>query len=399
MTRVRRMLPAVVMMLPVVWAGCSRPLPPNLDSAFAHWFVSPDDAARDALAAAGVDSARADSLTTLLRASASTGAHQRRLADLHGAAYTLGYQTPPRIDPGSRYPLIIYLHGGLGARRDDKGALAWEMLAPLADSMELFLASPSGNRDAPWWSDAGLYRILQTIRHLSLYYPIDPDRVFLAGVSDGATGCYAAANAIGAPFAGFFAISGFAGLLPRVGVTLYPRNLMQRPIYNVNAGRDRLYPIERVNEVLDQLARAGVSIIRKEYPDQEHGFAYRERETPTLLHYLRTWRRPRDAALSWRPVTGVPNRAPNVMSWAVAGDQPSISGFWRSDTLRLTIRDIDNMRIIAPRRLARGLTAHSARGARGVSPQTRDCALYLDMARYRCFPVVAARPVYTISGG
>jgi len=114
---------------------------------------------------------------------------------------------------------------------------------------------------------------------MTLHYPINPDKVFLAGVSDGATGCYAVANTMCGPFAGFIAVSGFGGMLPQMGIQLFPSNIMQRPIYNVNAGKDRIYPIEEVRKFLDWLTNSGVAIERKEYPDELHGFDYRGKES------------------------------------------------------------------------------------------------------------------------
>jgi pimeloyl-ACP methyl ester carboxylesterase len=215
-----------------------------------------------------------DSLGTVIRSQTRAGNGSVLLTDTMGVTYTAGYGTPAAYRADSTYPCIIYLHGGTGSQRSDKGEHAWEMLQMLADSMDLFFASPSANRQAPWWSPAGLSRILQTIRYMTLHYPVNPDKVFLAGVSDGATGCWAAANTIAAPFAGFIAISGYGGMLPQLGMKLYPENLMQRNIYNVNAGRDRLYPLETVNSFLDWMEQQGVGVLRKTYPDEEHGFDY-----------------------------------------------------------------------------------------------------------------------------
>ncbi len=377
---------------------CNPELPSNLDIAFSEWFVSPSAAGFKALAAAGIDRALADSLVRGVRYQSRPGERRIFLRDKDNTEYGIGVVSPPVFDSVKRYPLIIYLHGGLGAQRNDKGVRAWQMLAPLTDSMRLFLASPSANRDAAWWSDAGLSRMLQTLRYMSLHYPIDSSRVFLAGVSDGATGCYAAANTICAPFAGFFAISGFAGLLPAIGMELQPRNLMQRPIYNVNAGNDRLYPLDRVNTVLDHLERAGVRIIRKEYPDEEHGFAYREQEFDALLSYLRSWQRPHTTSLSWTPVNGVKNLAANILSYHADNGQAAISGFWQNDTLRLVHRNIASLRIIAPQSAPdEDITVLLQRKTLSHTKTPMRSSLYLELLQHYCFPSVAARNVYELT--
>jgi pimeloyl-ACP methyl ester carboxylesterase len=260
------------------------------------------------------------------------------LKDSLGADYTVGYETPRQIRPDTAYPLIIYLHGGIGSPLSTKGEKAYDMLQPLADTFNLFLASPSANRYTPWWSPAGIGRILQTLRFMTLHFPINPDKVFLAGVSDGATGCYAAANVIPSPFAGFIAVSGFGGMLPSIGMPLVPTNIMQRPIYNVNAGKDHIYDINEVNRFLDWLTGQGARIERKEYPDEKHGFDYREKEFGTIARFIRAWSRPAaKSQVNWRIVDGFPNCADNLLAFVPenAGQGQGINAFWKNDTLQV----------------------------------------------------------------
>jgi len=267
------------------------------------------------------------------------------LTDKKEKPYTLGFGTPKSYSCDSLYPLIIYLHGGIGTTRTDKGRYAFDMLSPLRDSLPLFLASPSGNRQAPWWSDVGLERILQSLRYMTFHFPIDRNRIFLAGVSDGGTGCYAAANTIPEPFAGFFAISGFGGMLQRF---LIPGNLKQRPIYNVNAGKDHLYPVEKVKTFLTWLKKEGVVVESKIYPDEEHGFDYRQKEFGSLVSYIKKWKK-QDAyrSLSWTFLPGVPNRCDNILEVSLYSPDriASIQGAWYDDTLRIWTRGLRSCRI------------------------------------------------------
>jgi acetyl esterase/lipase len=298
------------------------------------YFVNPSPAKYAALAATTCDTAGLTAAFRAIRSRADTGTVRRWLTDSAGFQYRLGYTTPRDYAPDSAYPLIIYLHGGIGTERNDKGDSAFLMLAALADTFRLFLASPSANRFTPWWSPLGLSRILQTLRFMTLRYPVNPRKVFLAGVSDGATGCYAAANTICAPFAGFTAVSGFGGMLPMLGMQLAPGNLMQRPIYNVNAGLDHIYPVENVKEFVRLLQEQGVGITSKIYPYEKHGFDYRGKEMGALANLIRTWSRPAMAGLSWTFIpSGFPNLPANCCDWTLAADDASVNAFWRRDTL------------------------------------------------------------------
>lgn len=271
---------------------------------FAEWFIAPS--ARFPEACRYPSGKEIDSLVSSLRKRVTAGNGAVVLHDTAGIQFTLGIETPGTVVEDTLYPCIIYLHGGIGTQRNDKGVRAYEMLSMLNDSMDVFIASPSANRSTPWWSPGGLSRILQTLRYMMITYPIHPDKIFLAGVSDGATGCWAAANTIASPFAGFFAISGFGGMLPGLGMRLYPQNLMQRPIYSVHAGNDRLYPVSIVNKFLDRMEEAGVGVLRKIYRDEEHGFDYRRKECARLCSLVTFWKRPVRESIVWDGDTRYP---------------------------------------------------------------------------------------------
>jgi pimeloyl-ACP methyl ester carboxylesterase len=270
------------------------------------------------------------------------------LTDSAGQPYRMGYCTPQTIAADTTYPLIIYLHGGTGSERNDKGDSAFLMLKDLADTFRLFIASPSANRYAMWWSPEGLSRILQTLRFMTLHYPVNPNKVFLAGVSDGATGCYAAANTIPGPFAGFIAVSGFGGMLPQVGMQLVPGNLMQRPIYNVNAGLDRIYPVDVVKAFVAGLQSQGVPVSAKWYDKELHGFDYRAQEMGTLATLIRTWSKPEFKGVSWTFVPGLPNLPDNILDWEYSSINASANGFWRNDTLILQTQGLQSLSLAFP---------------------------------------------------
>jgi pimeloyl-ACP methyl ester carboxylesterase len=332
----------------------------ELDAAhFSHWFVNSTNAIEDTLSAFKIPLNTWDSLVNETKKAtvASPGIFTTVLNDSTNTSYTVGWKTPSQIRHDTTYPLIIYLHGGIGSPLTTKGEKAYEMLLPLADTFSLFLASPSGNRFAPWWSAAGLYRIMQTLRYMTLHYPINPDKVFLAGVSDGATGCYAVANTMCGPFAGFIAVSGFGGMLPQMGIQLFPSNIMQRPIYNVNAGKDRIYPIEEVRKFLDWLTNSGVAIERKEYPDELHGFDYRGKEFGKLASLIRTWTKPsNNQGISWTFSPGISNCPDNIISWKLYKESPvsQVNAFWRNDTLQIKSQGIEDLVVSFP-----GLTSEN----------------------------------------
>lgn len=267
----------------------------DLLNIFEKWFISADSSLPKPLLK--LSDVEIDSIVKVIRKKSIKGRGRVILRDSCGKEFIVGFSTPLNYREDTLYPCLIYLHGGISTEFSTKGEKAYEMFNFLADSMDIFLVSPSANREVPWWSPIGISRILQTLRFITLYYPIDPNKIFLAGVSDGATGCYAAANTIPSHFAGFIAVSGFGGMLSYFGIKLSSENLMQRPIYNVNSGKDRLYPIEVVNEFLDSLQEKGVNIFRKIYPEEEHGFEYRYKEAGEICKIIREWSKPQNPSI------------------------------------------------------------------------------------------------------
>ena len=399
--RRRPFLLASIILPSIFFVFCANqtPVPCSSQEFFDH-FLRPTLAGFEKLRTCKADSAVLNTALITSRQNAVAGDVRVRLTDSTGTVYGLGLRTPGAIRTDTVYPLIIYLHGGIGAKRNDKGDSAFLMLGALADSFSLFLASPSANRFAPWWSPAGLSRILQTLRYITLHYPVNPKKVFLAGVSDGATGCYAAANTINTPFAGFFAVSGFGGMLPAAGMKLVPANLSLRPIYNVNAGRDHIYPIELVKQFIADLRQRGVNIIEKVYDEEAHGFDYRAKEMGTLANYIRTWSRPSSPNTAWTFVQGFPNLPDHIINWRYSGEEAFIRAWWRHDTLIIRTQGLASFTAAfattpSHDKIICRFPAQKNR-TRKIAPATSSWPFELLLMQNRCVPEYAPAQFYTI---
>ena len=377
-------------------------MPPDAAQQFGQWFVSPSPATYDSLVSYGMPARTQDSLANAAETkfAGASGKFTIVLPDTFGSRYTIGWKTPAHIRHDTLYPLIVYLHGGTGTSLTTKGEIAWDMLSALGDTFNILLASPSADRLNPWWSPAGLSRMLQTVRFMTLCYPVNPDKIFLAGVSDGAAGCYAAANAICGPFAGFIAVSGYGGMLSQLGMNLYPGNIMQRPILNINAGKDRIYPIEEVRKFLDWLGANGVSVERKEYPDENHGFDYRDKEYGHLAQFIRTWSRPGNGrSVSWTFVRGFPNCPDNLLSWNVLPEaqEQAVTAYWTNDTLQVRTAGIRSAALTFNGKVPQKAYARvNGTAPRGLSALVPDAALLLGLTRHGMFPRLSQQTVYSL---
>jgi len=373
----------VPLILALALVHCEKKIP-DLQT-FSSWFINSSGKIDKRLTS--ITRETLDTLVKNIRKHSATGTLAETLYDSSNTAYVLGYKTPEFVRQDTVYPLIIYLHGGTGTTVNTKGARAFEMLAPLSDSMQLFLASPSASASARWWSPNGMSRILQTLRFMTVHYPIDSSKVFLAGVSDGATGCWAAANTIYAPFAGFFAISGYGGLLPMTGMKLFPENLMQRPIYNVNAGNDRLYPLETINRFLEYMIKNGVQVISKTYPDQDHGFDYREQEFGTLCNFIRTWSRPEFTGINFRFIPQFPNYPDNIFNWELINEPTQMCNVVsKKDTLLISTKGVKSLIIRSPSGHSPSIARLNQMSAKKIPAYHPKNSEYLELMKHSCFP-------------
>ena len=74
------------------------------------------------------------------------------------------------------------------------------------------------------------------------------------------------------PFASFLPLIGFVMVLANDSIDdsrIFPNNLLNKPMFVVNGGKDRLYPTSNVEPFLRHLMSAGVDIDYHPQPDGE----------------------------------------------------------------------------------------------------------------------------------
>ncbi len=113
-------------------------------------------------------------------------------------------------------------------------------------------------------------------------YPVDPARVLLTGMSDGATYALVCGLRAGMPF---------THLAPACGV-LHPALLAGgglarargRPIYLVHGALDWMFPIYTAHMAREALETAGARLVYREIADLSH--TYPRDENPLILDWL-----------------------------------------------------------------------------------------------------------------
>lgn len=124
------------------------------------------------------------------------------------------YFVPPGYDAAVAYPLILFLHGS-GERgsnnesqlnNDANGAMRLLDDANLA-LQPVFMVAPQCPTNG-WWSGATLETAISLIDQMAAQYHVDPDRIYLTGLSMGGMGAWSGVTAHPERFAAVVPMSG-----------------------------------------------------------------------------------------------------------------------------------------------------------------------------------------------
>jgi len=240
-----------------------------------------------------------------------------------GIEHNYAVTVPAGYDPARRYQVRFQLHGGVGGRTDNKprgngqiGTLSGE-----SAGAEQFYVIPYAWNDEPWWSDDQVLNLHAIVDDLKRRYDIDENRVVVAGVSDGGTGAYFVAMRDTTPYASFLPLNGYIMVLANGEIDDgldFPNNIRNKPLFVVNGGKDRLYPISIVEPFTRHLMRNGVQIEYHPQPDGEHNTAWwPEIKGPFEKFVADHPRDPDPDKLTWEAVDGVNDVAHNRAHWLV----------------------------------------------------------------------------------
>ena len=293
--------------------------PPDVDAAFARFFAArtPDEqaAAAERVVATGID---VDEAVRRLRNGRTYGRdvargtidRSSRTAD---GEYFYTLDVPQSYDPAHRYQVRIQLHGGVG-RIESNGPLRGASAARLTGAEQIYVL-PHAWRDAPWWSRRQLENLRAILDAVKRTYNVDENRVVVAGVSDGGTGAYYIAMRDTTPYASFLPLNGYIRVLENETAQsdgdLYPNNLVNKPLFVVNGGRDPMYPTTLVDPVVAQLKGGGVDVDYRPQASAGHDTSWWPALSEAFEHFVAAHpRRPLPDAISWQSgPADLPSRA------------------------------------------------------------------------------------------
>jgi predicted peptidase len=116
-------------------------------------------------------------------------------------------------DPQQRWPLIYFLHGSGDDDYDSTFVLSYGLPAVLLqgeqpEDFPFVVVSPQAFPGGTWWDEDALPALEAVLNEVLATYRIDPDRVYLTGLSMGGYGSWYMATAYPQYFAAMVSISG-----------------------------------------------------------------------------------------------------------------------------------------------------------------------------------------------
>ncbi len=200
---------------------------------------------------------------------------QRKPATNDHARYSL--YVPENYDHSRSWPLIVALHGGYGSGED----YLWAWLRPAKSSGHIVISPKS--LDVTWSVldpplDAA--SITACIDEVCDQYTIDSQRIFLTGLSDGATYSYLTAFLNPDLFAG---VAPIAGELSQIADPMLRQKAANKvPFYVIHGAHDHIFHIKTVQSTCGLLEHLGYDLKFDELPDWGHAYPYQINEQRVL---------------------------------------------------------------------------------------------------------------------
>jgi len=214
--------------------------------------------------------------------------------DFDGELFKYTIHLPAKYDPAQRWPIIVSLHGTNQTGLPNAGTLWIESWLRCAAAREkCVILSPTTVKHT-WNTRAGHSYVLTALRETMDEINIDPDRIYLDGMSMGAGGTFRLAE---------HHPDRWAAIAPRCNVpdirqkkdksfiTMLAENYRAVPLYWVVGAKDQKISIELARAAKLEIEAAKGELVYHEYPEGGHDWSL-EKDDDVLEWYLKHARKP-----------------------------------------------------------------------------------------------------------
>jgi len=190
------------------------------------------------------------------------------------------------LAPQQKWPLILFLHGA-GERGDDLELVRKHGIPKIVEQREDFpfiVVSPQCPEDSRWTDQQEA--LIALIDQVLAKYSVDPDKVYLTGLSMGGTGTWALAMAYPKRFSAVIPICGKGD---PSGVCV----LKDIPVWVFHGAKDDVVPPENSEKMVNALKECGGKVQFTLYPDAGHDSWTATYDNPEFYSWLLNQSKPK----------------------------------------------------------------------------------------------------------
>lgn len=227
-----------------------------------------------------------------------------RSVEVGGSSRPFSVWVPPGYNGENQWPAILFLHGA--GERGDEGLMSTQVGLGYAirrqpERWPAIIVFPQSPRERQWAGDAEKIA-LAALAQVEKEFRVDPDRVYLTGLSMGGAGTWSIANQFPEKFAAVAPICGWvvpmadrpeyhrdlrvSKIDPQAPYDSVARRLREVPIWIWHGSEDRSVPVEESRRMADALASAGA---REARYDELEGVGHNSWDAAYLESELAEW--------------------------------------------------------------------------------------------------------------
>jgi predicted peptidase len=219
---------------------------------------------------------------------------RRSFADAAGTRIAFRFFRPRSLRHGRSYPLVLFLHGGgeTGSPQAapanvtqitaNRGAIVWATPERQAEHPAFVVAPQLPGRTSQWTEPAIRAAVMALVERLGERYPIDPDRIYLTGLSRGGRGAVEFLSQHPTTFAGSLlaaaraedddvsAVPAFAGV----------------PLWLTHAADDPVVPYAGSVDIANAIEATGTPVTRGEWAGNNSAGPAQDRAAETAARRL-----------------------------------------------------------------------------------------------------------------
>ncbi|WP_298239301.1 prolyl oligopeptidase family serine peptidase [uncultured Algibacter sp.] len=182
-------------------------------------------------------------------------------------------------DSKSKYPLVIFLHGSGERGNDNESQLKWGVMNFATNDIMMnhrpIVIAPQCPKDTTWgnfsYEDMSLKStptkpmklLIELINKTIETMPIDPDRIYITGLSMGGFGTYDAISRYPGLFTAAVPVCG-GGDISKAS------SIAHIPIWIFHGSLDDVVPVSLSIMMVDALTKAGAQVGYTQYPEAGH---------------------------------------------------------------------------------------------------------------------------------